>query len=205
MAYTVYDRTIAFAGICQAAKLVQKVARDGHCDDDALEACLKSIMATNPANTIDIFGSEANLRIGLETLAAEIDNSPSGNELTRYLISVMALERKLASRRDCMAQLGDRIDTAKRQVVHFDLMEDQMISNLASIYLDIISPLGPRIQVTGTPAQLQQQSVQHKVRALLLAAIRSAVLWRQVGGKRRHILFGRKQMVQQAKILLARN
>ena len=79
-----------------------------------------------------------------------------------------------------------------------------MVSNLASIYLDIISPLGPRIQVTGTPAHLQQPQVQHKVRALLLAAVRSAVLWRQVGGKRRHLIFGRKQMVEQAKILLAR-
>ena len=27
------DRTMAFAGICQAAYLVQKVARDGSCDE----------------------------------------------------------------------------------------------------------------------------------------------------------------------------
>ncbi|KLV10768.1 MULTISPECIES: high frequency lysogenization protein HflD [Photobacterium] len=205
MAHTLYDRTIAFAAICQAVKLVQKVARDGHCDDDALEACLNSIMVTDPSNTLEIYGQESKLRLGLEALVSEIDNTPSGNELTRYLVSIMALERKLASRRDSMAQLGDRIDTAKRQIEHFELMEDQMISNLASIYLDIISPLGPRIQVTGTPAHLQQQSVQHKVRALLLAAIRAAVLWRQVGGKRRHLIFGRKQMVEQAKILLARS
>ena len=109
-------------------------------------------------------------------MSAEIDNTPSGNELTRYLVSVMALERKLASRRDSMAQLGDRISTAKRQLEHFELLDEQMVSNLANIYLDIISPLGPRIQVTGTPAHLQQPSVQHKVRALLLAAVRGAVL-----------------------------
>ncbi|MGF1700610.1 high frequency lysogenization protein HflD [Photobacterium makurazakiensis] len=204
MAHTVYDRTIAFAGICQAVKLVQKIARDGHCDQDILAASLNSIVITEPSNTIEIYGNEANLRMGLEALSAEIDNTPSGNEMTRYLVSVMALERKLASRRDSMSQLGDRIDTAKRQIDHFELLEDQMVSNLASIYLDVISPLGPRIQVTGTPAHLQQQAVQHKVRALLLSAIRAAVLWRQVGGKRRHLIFGRKQMVEQAKILLAR-
>ncbi|MGF1686201.1 high frequency lysogenization protein HflD [Photobacterium japonica] len=204
MAHSVYDRTIAFAGLCQAVKLVQKVAKDGHCDHDALETSLNSIIVTDSANTVDIFGSESQLRMGLKTLT-EIDGSPSGNDMTRYLMSVLVLERKLASRRDSMQQLGDRIDTAKRQVGHFELMDDQMISNLASIYLDIISPLGPRIQVTGTPAQLQQQNVQHKVRALLLAAIRAAVLWRQVGGKRRHLIFGRKQMTEQAKILLARS
>lgn len=205
MAQSVYDRTIAFAGICQAVKLVQNVARDGQCDRDALETCLNSIVVTDPSNTIEIYGNEANLRLGLETLATEIDSTPSGNELTRYLVSVMALERKLSGRRDSMAQLGDRIETAKRQLDHFELMEEQMISNLASIYLDTISPLGPRIQVTGTPAHLQQPGVQHKVRALLLAAVRGAVLWRQVGGKRRHLIFGRKQMMEQAKLLLARN
>lgn len=204
MAHSVYDRTIAFAGLCQAVKLVQKVAKDGHCDPEVLETSLNSIIVTDPSNTLEIFGNESQLRTGLQAMTS-IDSSPSSNEMTRYLMSVLVLERKLASRRDSMQQLGDRIDTAKRQVGHFELMDDQMISNLASIYLDIISPLGPRIQVTGTPAQLQQQNVQHKVRALLLAAIRAAVLWRQVGGKRRHLIFGRKQMTEQAKILLARS
>ncbi|EAW25783.1 hypothetical protein ATW7_19043, partial [Alteromonadales bacterium TW-7] len=85
-----------------------------------------------------------------------------------------------------------------------DIHDEQMLSNIASIYLDVISPMGPRIQVTGTPSVLQQPMTQHKVRALLLSGIRSAVLWRQVGGKRRHLIFGRKKMVEQAKIILAR-
>ncbi|HIF9240129.1 TPA: high frequency lysogenization protein HflD [Photobacterium damselae] len=205
MANTLYDRTIAFAGICQAVKLVQQVAQTGRCDSEMLTATLESILVTDPANTLAVYHSdEANLRIGLEALVKDIDNTSSGNELTRYLVGVMALERKLSGRRDSMAQLGDRIDLLKRQTEHFELLEEQMLSNIASVYLDIISPLGPRIQVSGTPAQLQIPQVQHKVRALLLAAIRSAVLWRQVGGKRRHLIFGRKQMVEQAKILLAR-
>lgn len=205
MANTLYDRTIAFAGICQAVKLVQQVAQTGRYDNEMLTATLESILVTDPANTLAVYHSdEANLRIGLEALVKDIDNTSSGNELTRYLVGVMALERKLSGRRDSMAQLGDRIDLLKRQTEHFELLEEQMLSNIASVYLDIISPLGPRIQVSGTPAQLQIPQVQHKVRALLLAAIRSAVLWRQVGGKRRHLIFGRKQMVEQAKILLAR-
>ncbi|MBV7297601.1 high frequency lysogenization protein HflD [Enterovibrio paralichthyis] len=205
MANTLFDRTIAFAGICQSVKLVQEVARKGSCDYDALSASLNSIIQTNPGSTLEVFGNEENLTLGLNTLINELDNSPGGSELTRYLINLLALERKLSGRRDSLAQLGDRIETVQRQIQHFDLLDDQMISNLASIYLDTISPLGPRIQVTGNPAQLQQTGVQHKVRALLLAGIRGAVLWRQVGGKRRHLIFGRKQMIEQAKIILARN
>lgn len=205
MANTLFDRTIAFAGICQSVKLVQEIARKGSCDYDALSASLNSIILTNPSSTLEVFGSEESLTVGLNTLINELDNSPGGSELTRYLINLLALERKLSGRRDSLAQLSDRIETVQRQVQHFELLDDQMISNLASIYLDTISPLGPRIQVTGNPAQLQQTGVQHKVRALLLAGIRGAVLWRQVGGKRRHLIFGRKQMIEQAKITLARN
>ncbi|WP_114785603.1 high frequency lysogenization protein HflD [Vibrio tetraodonis] len=204
MANALYDQTIAFAGICQAVVLVQQVAKNGHCDSDAFEASLKAILSTSPANTVGVFGRESNLKIGLECIVKGIDSTPSGSEVTRYIISLMALERKLSGRKDAMSQLGDRIQMIDRQLDHFDLLEEQMLSNLASIYLDVISPIGPRIQVTGTPSVLQQINNQHKVRALLLSGIRSAVLWRQVGGKRRHLIFGRKKMVEQARILLAR-
>lgn len=204
MANTLYDRTIAFAGICQAVALVQQVAKNGHCDSDAFETSLKAILNTNPANTVGVYGREVDLKLGLECLVKGIDSTPSGSEITRYIISLMALERKLQSRNDAMSQLGDRIQMLERQLDHFDLLDEQMLSNLASVYLDVISPVGPRIQVTGTPSVLQQTTNQHKVRALLLSGIRSAVLWRQVGGKRRHLIFGRKKMVEQAQILLAR-
>ncbi|MDR9828118.1 high frequency lysogenization protein HflD [Vibrio sp. FNV 38] len=204
MAHDLYDRTIAFAGICQAVSLVQDVAKNGTCDSDAFETSLKAILNTNPNNTLNVYGREADLRIGLECIVKGIDNSPTGGEITRYIISLMALERKLNSRRDAMAQLGDRLSMLERQLDHYELLDENMISNLASVYLDVISPIGPRIQVTGTPAVLQQSGTQQRVRALLLSGIRSAVLWRQVGGKRRHLIFSRKKMVEQAQILLAR-
>jgi len=204
VANTLYDRTIAFAGICQAVALVQQVAKNGHCDSDAFETSLKAILNTNPSNTVGVYGREIDLKLGLECLVKGIDSTPTGSEITRYIISLMALERKLQSRNDAMSQLGDRIQMLERQLDHFELLDEQMLSNLASVYLDVISPVGPRIQVTGTPSVLQQTSNQHKVRALLLSGIRSAVLWRQVGGKRRHLIFGRKKMVEQAQILLAR-
>ncbi|MGL6316353.1 high frequency lysogenization protein HflD [Vibrio sp. WXL103] len=204
MAHDLYDRTIAFAGICQAVSLVQEVAKNGTCDSAAFETSLKAILNLNPSSTLGVYGRESDLRLGLECLVKGIDNSPAGSEITRYIISLMALERKLHARRDSMAQLGDRLSMLERQLDHYDLFDEQMISNLASVYLDVISPIGPRIQVTGTPAVLQQTGTQQRVRALLLSGIRSAVLWRQVGGKRRHLIFSRKKMVEQAQILLAR-
>lgn len=205
MANTLYERTIAFAGLCQSVKLVQDVARTGTANYDAVQTCLKSITVINPPTTVSVFEHEAKLTMGLTALIDELNNSTDGNELTRYLINLLALERKLQSRRDSLAQLGDRINNTERQLQMFDLMDEQMLRNFANIYLDTISPLGPRVQISGSPTHLQNLAVQNKIRALLLAGIRAAVLWRQVGGKRRHLIFGRKQMTEQAKLILARN
>ncbi len=204
MAHSLYDRTIAFAGLCQAAALVRQVAQNGHCDEEAFKTSIRAILNTNPASTLDVFGRESDLKLGLECIINGIDSTPEGSEITRYIISLIALERKLNENSEAMAQLGNRIQTLERQMAHYDLFDEQMISNVASVYLDIISPVGPRIQVTGTPSVLQQASNQHKVRALLLSGIRCAVLWRQVGGKRRHMIFGRKKILTQAQIILAK-
>ncbi|GJB66376.1 high frequency lysogenization protein HflD [Aeromonas caviae] len=195
------DRTMAFAGICQAAYLVQKVARDGSCDEASLRESLQSILVTNPMQPLEVFGSHLAIRDGYRALVEQLgaDGSQKNAELTRYVVSLIALERKLAKRKDILNMLGERISQIGRQQQHFDLLDEQILANMASIYSDLISPIGPRIQVAGTPLFLQQPLVQHKVRALLLAGIRAVVLWRQLGGSRTQIIFARKKMVELAK------
>ncbi|RJG48713.1 high frequency lysogenization protein HflD [Motilimonas pumila] len=206
MSQDLQDRTLAFAGIWQAAALVEEVARTGQCKPDAMKSCLNSLMATDPNSTLAVYGSMADLKLGFEVLVDQLENQNNQRHImiTRYVIGLLALEKKLAKRGDQMNLLAERITQVKRQLAHFNIEDEQVIANLASVYSDIISPLGPRIQVSGKPEILQQTSAQYKIRALLLAGIRSCVLWRQVGGKRRHIIFSRKKMVQQAKLNLAR-
>ena len=196
-------RTMAFAAICQAAHLVQQVSRTGTCEDESLRQTLSGILVTDPESPQDVFG-EANLKEGYKAIVEQLGHgsSPKNAELTRYVVSLIALERKLSGRRDVLNMLGERISQVKRQLHHFDLLDEQVLANLASIYSEHISPIGPRIQVAGTPVYLQQPLVQHKVRALLLAGIRATVLWRQVGGRRRHILFSRGKMVASARSML---
>ncbi|MCH7371275.1 MULTISPECIES: high frequency lysogenization protein HflD [Aeromonas] len=194
------DRTMAFAGICQAAYLVQKVARDGSCDEASLRESLQSVLVTNPKQPLEVFGSHLAIRDGYRALVEQLGTSNQKNaELTRYVVSLIALERKLAKRKDILNMLGERIGQIGRQQQHFDLLDEQILANMASIYSDLISPIGPRIQIAGTPLFLQQPLVQHKVRALLLAGIRACVLWRQLGGSRTQIIFARKKMVELAK------
>jgi len=79
---------------------------------------------------------------------------------------------------------------------------DDLSISLACIYSDIISPLATKIKVTGKAQYLQNSLVQAKVRTSLLACVRSAILWYQVGGSRFQILFSRKSIVYAAQDLL---
>lgn len=206
MAKNYRDITLALAGICQAARLAQQLAHEGQCNRDALAVSLKSILETNPASTLAVFGNdESNLMLGLETLLGVLNaqRQGPGAELTRYTLSLMVLERKLSANKGALESLSTRINQLERQLVHFDLESDTLMSAMASIYVDVVSPLGPRIQVTGSPAVLQNPQTQARVRAALLAGIRAAVLWHQVGGGRLQLMFSRNRLFEQAKKILA--
>lgn len=205
MAKNYYDITIALAGIAQSARLVQQLAHNGQCDNDALTVSLKSIMVTDSPSTLAIFGQENDLSLGLETLPSVLTNNRQdlSAELTRYVLSLMVLERKLSANNQALNELSSRIGQVERQLVHFDVESETIVNSLASIYVDVISPLGPRIQVTGSPEALQKTLVQAKVRASLLAGIRATVLWQQVGGSRLQFMFSRNRLLNQVKQILA--
>ena len=203
------DQVITFAAVCQVAHFVQQVSRSGQIDDENLSILLNSIIQTSPESTLAVYGSDlANIKKGLTHLVEHLgDNDKKSKvkdpEFTRYIISLINLERKLTKQPKQMAQLGERIEATQRQLEHYPITSETIVSSFASIYSDIISPLGARIQVTGEPSILKQTANQHKIRALLLTGIRAAVLWRQVGGKRRTILFSRAKLVNTAKQLLS--
>ena len=205
MHYSLSTQIIALAGLCQALKLVQQVARSSELDKDALLLILNSVAVIDAEQPLQIYGNDAaKLRDGLQLIIDQLGDKPQKDvELTRYIVGVLALERKLNKTPANLNRLGDKLQHLQRQLQHFSVLDDNMLANLADIYSDCISSLGGRIQIYGQPELLKLPAVQHKVRALLLAAIRSAVLWRQAGGSRLNFIFKRRKLVAQAKQMLA--
>ncbi|WP_342343034.1 high frequency lysogenization protein HflD [Shewanella salipaludis] len=196
---TLFERTMAFAGILQAIAQVQKLARQGESEQEALAASLNTILVTSPENTAEVYQDQVALKTGYRLIQTQLgDGNKKDVEVTRYLVGILALERKLARSKNGMGMVAERINQVHRQLHHFKITDEQVIANLASIYSDIISNLGPKLQISGNPVCLQRPLVQQKIRALLLAAMRSAVLWRQLGGRRRHLVFARKAIVDTA-------
>ncbi len=196
------SRSLAFAAMCQAAYLVDKIATKGLCPDAvAFDASLRSIMRTESDSPLDIFGGYESLEVGFKSMLEQLDNASKTRnmQVTKYVIGMIALEKKLSANGASLNLLAERLNQVQRQLAHFEIDDSSVLSNLNSIYKDLISNLGPKIQVNGNPSCLQQEQTQHKIRALLLAGVRAAVLWRQIGGKRRQLVFSRKAMIHQTK------
>ncbi|MCH1918907.1 high frequency lysogenization protein HflD [Shewanella sp. A3A] len=193
------NRTMALAATLQAIAQVQYIARHGETDEQQLAAALNTILVTEPDSIDDIYPDKQVLANGFRWVLNQLGDSQQKDvEVTRYLVGLLSLERKLSRNNGALNVLSERINQVHRQLQHFAITDEQVISNFASIYSDVISNIGPKIQISGNPHVLQQPLVQHKIRALLLAAMRSAVLWRQLGGKRRQLVFTRKAIVDTA-------
>lgn len=198
------ERIIALAGMFQAGYLVRQIARTGMADAAAFESCLNSIVATNAATTEDVYGGLAGVRQGLSILSTLFDSQHKERdlEIARYVLGIVHLEKKLAKTPQMLQRLSDGIDRVKHQTETFGILHENVISNIASVYAETISNLQPRIVVAGEEGHLTNPQNADKVRALLLALMRSAVLWRQKGGARWHLIFNRGSLIKQAGVIL---
>ena len=202
--YTDDDRVMALAGIYQAAQLTQQIARRGLADTQAMSASIGSLFKVDSTDVSDVYGGMAGIQSGLRLLQDQLSGSERRDmELTRYVIALIQLEQKLSKQPDMLAGIGSEIREATRRLSHFSLLHPNILSQLADIYKQTISTLQPKIMVKGEPPHLQNPDNINKIRALLLAGIRSTMLWRQVGGLRRQIIFNRKKLINIAHRLLA--
>jgi len=196
------ERVLALAGLFQATALAQQLASDGRCDETAMEASVASVFRIDAPSVVGVYGNVANVRLGLRTLITQLDEGDRDMAVTRMAVTVMRLERGLARRRDLLDKLQKDIVATKRQVEHFGQDSLQVATRLAGVYTATLSTLKPRVLVSGNPQLLQQPAVVSRVRTSLLAAVRSAVLWRQVGGRQWQLLLNRRQCNMLARGLL---
>ncbi len=199
---------IALAGITQSATLIPQLANTGVCNNTLYQISIKSILNTSPKTTDDVYDGINNIKTGLETLISLLSsNQKQQIDLIRYLFGTLSITSKLLKNNVAL----NKIDQRLKQIsgLYFEINDeiigchiDDLSISLACIYSDIISPLATKIKVTGKAQYLQNSLVQAKVRTSLLACVRSAILWYQVGGSRFQILFSRKSIVYAAQDLL---
>jgi high frequency lysogenization protein len=196
--------TMALAGMLQAIALVREVAQTGKTNDTAFQASIFSLFQINPTTSACVYGGISGVKLGLEKLIHTFDTSHGEDRMqSRYLLSLIHLQKKLKRNPAMLDKISQRLKQAQKQVDYFSLTHATVIANLADIYLNTISTFKFRIIILGNQRILNVRENMDKVRALLLAGVRSAVLWQQVGGNRIQILFFRAKIKACAEKLLA--
>jgi high frequency lysogenization protein len=190
------DQAIALAGVFHCAELVDKLAHNGYVSELQLGQAMTALLNQNPQSVMDLYGDLDNLELGMTSLRAAIEqDTKTTTDVMRYVIGIMYLARKLTSDKKRLTEIGDGIEIAGRQAEVFTPMHDNVVANIASLYSNTISTLPSRIKVRGNPLYLKQTAVAQRTRCLLFSGIRSAFLWHQLGGKRRHLLWQRKLFI----------
>jgi len=203
MTHSKYDQTLALAGVYQSASLVKQIANKGVANSAHIESSLETLFRFDAATVEEVFGSEAGVTHGVKILYKNLSNRSTRDiDITKYVISLLMLERKLVSDNNMLDQIDTQLKKIESQFDFFSLNHENTFAKLGQLYKDTISALGPKIIVNGEQPYLNNEINANKIRALLLAGIRSAILWRQCGGSRLQFLFGRKAYLRECENIL---
>ncbi|RRU22765.1 high frequency lysogenization protein HflD [Stenotrophomonas sp. 278] len=197
MSFSVDDRVLALAGIAQALQQVRRIAETGHSEAGVVRTAIDSVFRIDADSPQAIYGGPAQLAPGLRLLHNYFRNQGQDEILPRLALAVLQLERTFVRNYDVVSAVSEGIARAQRQASELgDSAHPDVLAALGALYADTISHLKPRVMVQGNPHYLGQAGVIAEIRALLLAAVRSAVLWRQTGGQYWDFLLSRKAMVE---------
>jgi len=185
-------QALALAGVFQAARLVDELARTGQVDTRAWETLIHATLDTSPASFEAIYGGHPNnLRRGLDVLEAVVGRQQANPVVLRYGFTLLMLMNQLRTNDAMMDDLGQRLVRIQGQADHFGATHENVIASLGEAYQETLSTLKTRIIVQGDPSLLQSRMMPERVRAILLAGIRFALLWHQQGGRRWKLIFQR--------------
>jgi len=187
------ERTCALAALTQAAVLVHRCANAEACHPIYTQAIMRGLMVTEPKTAEDVYGPVEDLLMGVKSAQAMFGKpDPSLIQPLKYIVDLTTLENRLRARPEVLEKLANLI---RNIGVSFETMDEkQRYSRYSDIYKQTVGTMGRRIHVIGLQEQLEQPEIADKVRALLLCGIRFAWLWRQLGGRRWHLLIYRSRI-----------
>lgn len=200
------EQMYALAGVFQATELVRQAANHGTWSGYAATASLQSLFRLEADSAEDIFGGRDRLHLGLETLVSVLSGEEEHAQNLPQAVTLLQLQKRFMANAQMMDQVGQALDEIAQlgQELPQHEREDLQAARINRLYEETVSHLTPRIVVQGRPQYLQNERTVSWVRTLLFAGLRSAVLWRQSGGGRFSLLFGRRRILEQAQQALSR-
>ena len=195
------QRVLALAGVCQCALLAQEFARRGHAQPEPLRCALESILVLNQNDTEGALGGVQGVYAGLPDIARKSPD-PSAVERLRYAIAMIDIQKRLRRDSAVASRLRSQLEEIRDGKTIQDPVSPEGITVFADIYSATVSLLTPKIIIRGSEQHLKDETIVLKVLAVLLAGVRAAYLFHELGGRKWQILVGRKKLADSARRLL---
>ena len=194
------DKTLALAAIFQAAGLAAELAKTGNSHPEAEAFLRRSSLVLDTDDISQIYPDARGLEQGLMWLEGCLMEQgralAQAGEIVRLALGIVQVEKHLVRSPDVQNSLRQRLETvARQQQFNPDMGDSELAQALGSVYVDTLGSLQFRVQLRGNAQHLQATGMAERIRAILLAGVRAAWLWRRLGGRRWHLIFTRSQIL----------
>ena len=197
MSDAIRDRVLALAGVIQALAQVRRIADTGQADAAIVQTALDSVFRIDADSAEAVYGDASALRAGLRILGEHLGRQQLHDAaLFKLVMAVLQLERRFGKETHTAGAVHNGLLEIAPKAAELGSSHPDVLSALGGLYADTLSHLRPRVMVQGNPHYLAQPGVVAEIRAVLLAAVRSAVLWRQLGGSYWDFALSRRRMLQ---------
>jgi high frequency lysogenization protein len=203
---TIENQTLALAGIFQSAALIEQLATKGELNQAAFDCSFDSLFTFDAPTAVDVFGNLSGLSRGLKVLTLYLggESQAPDKNVAYYVLSMLKLSSTLKRNKNLASMVQSNLQKIEKQSRDFKFSRRSVISQIDGVYQSTISTISPRIMVQGEQVYLSNSDNASKIRTLLLAGIRAAVLWHQLGGSKWKLIFSRKKYVLTANQLLVK-
>jgi len=201
-----HDQTLALASMFQSAAMINQLAHGQRINQAAFDCSLDSLFTLNASSIEQIFGHGEGLMLGLKMLKAYFSGEEQKPDrlITYYVLSMIKLEGRLKKNESLVESIQSGFEQIEKHSDTYEMSQSGKVHKIDGLYQKTISQLKPRIIVQGDQSYLSNSDNTSRIRALLFAGIRAAVLWHQRGGSRLKLIFFRKKYVEQSADILQR-
>lgn len=216
-------RVLALAAVFASAQLVHVLAIKGSDAlnqqqlpfDRLLRSALSAVdfadlSVHQPAQQMQqlfhLYDYPAATRLGLRTLEScctqPFNSIPAPKtwphrEALQYALAMLSIERKIYRKPALVAHIHQQLPILRHRYQFFDhnIQHPALLAGMAQLYLDTAGKLSFRLKISGQQQHLTQPANIDRIRACLWAGVQAAHVWQQLGGRRWHLLFKRRQLL----------
>lgn len=210
-------RLLALASVYQAAGLAYAFASQGSAAINGHQAAFDTLLKSALSDDSDIRTRLGNIddlligikhlegRLGKVTVRQALPKTKSPSEIDRYAVALLRIERNVYTKSNLVDLITQQKKTLSQRVAFFDqrYRHPSILAGMASIYVETAGTLRTRLTIKGQQATLTDSTNVDCIRACLFAGIQAAHIWHELGGRPWQLIFGRRSMLEDIRILAA--